>query len=225
MPQLELTYHQMFSEEGHPGWHSGQLPYGRRVHASSFACQPGQLHWAGSVEDPDACECGGNGSRNLCLIRADGGLVYSRLTGCYRSANSAVRALQHCAENPDGPQPPTPFNCGWTTMQAVRYLNEPSAPPMPLGTTEHPILPSQADAEPAEFECENPVYTTEVSGNTWKLVAEEGEHGELHHLDGFEFTVRTGEDPSITLFRQIAEQQITPESLDECSVLGHPRQA
>ena len=225
MAQLELTYIRMFAEEGDPGWHAGQLDDGRRVHATAIPCGPGIVHCSGSVEDSTACECDGTGACNLCRIRQDGGLVFTRVTGCYRSANSAVRALQHWAANPDGPQPPAPSNCDWITMQAILCLNEPDAPPMPLGTTEHPMLSSQADAEPAEFESENPIYTTKVSGNTWKLVAEEGEHRELHHLNGFEFTVRPGEDPSVTLFRQIAEQQITPESLDECSVLGHPRQA
>ena len=205
MAQLELTYHQMFPEDGDPGWHAGQLTDGRRVHAASMPCNPGELHWAGSVEDLDACECDHSGTCNLCLIRAEGGLVFTSVTGCYRSANSAVRALQHWASNPDGPQPPAPFNCGWITMQAVLCRNEPSAPPMPLGTTEHPMLSSQADAEPAEFESEHPIYTTKVSGNTWKLVAEEGEHRELHDLNGFEFTVRPSENPSITLFSRIVQ--------------------
>ena len=225
MAKLELTYHQAFPEDGDPGWHAGWMPDGRRVHATTIRCNPGEPHWAGSVEDLDRCECNGDGTCNLCLIREDGGLVFTRVTGCYRSANSAVRALQHWAANPDGPQPPAPFNCGWTTMQAVLCRNEPGAPPMPLGTTEHPMLSSQADAEPAELECENPVYTAAGSDNIRKLVAEESELSELHHLDGFEFTVRPGEDLAITLFRQIAERQIQSESLDECSLLGHPRQA
>ena len=135
MTVLELAYHQMFPEDGDPGWHAGQLPDGRRVHAASMPCKPGELHRAGSVEDPNACECDGNGACNLCLIRDDGGLVFTRVTGCYRYANSTVRALQHWAANPDAPPPPAPFDCRWTTMQAILCQNAPGAPPMSLGTT------------------------------------------------------------------------------------------
>ena len=143
MADLELTYIQTFAEEGDPGWHAGQLDDGRRVHATAIPCSPGSVHWAGSVEDADACECAGAGTCNLCLIRQDGGLVFTKVTGCYRSANSAVRALKFWAAHPDAPQPPAPFNCGWTTMQAILCDNEPDAAPMPLGTTEHPLLRSQ----------------------------------------------------------------------------------
>ena len=225
MAQLELTYQQMFPEDGDPGWHAGQLPDGRRVHAAAILCQPGNLHWAGSVEDSNACECEKAGTCNLCLIRQDGGLVFTRVTGCYRSANSAVRALQHWAANPDGPQPPAPFDCGWTTIQAVLRDNVPGAPPMPLGTTEHPVLSSQDHAEPPEFGYEDPIRTNEVLGNTWKLAAMDGDHNEFAPPDGFEFTVQAGEELTTAWFRQIAMQQITPESLDECSDMGHPRQA
>ena len=165
------------------------------------------------------------GTCNLCLIRQDGGLIFARVTGCYRSANPAARAPWRWAANPDGTQQPAPFNCGWTTMQAVLCLNEPGTPPMPLGTTEHPELSSQDGIEPAEFGCEDPIYTDEVSGNTWKLVATDSDRNEFPLPDGFEFTTKPGEDPTTALFRRIAEQQITPESLDECSALGHPRQA
>ena len=54
MPQLEFTYHQMSPKEGDPGWHAGQLPDGRRVHAAAIPCNLVELHWVGSVEDPDA---------------------------------------------------------------------------------------------------------------------------------------------------------------------------
>lgn len=225
MAQLELTYHQMFPEDGDPGWYAGQLPDGRRVYAAAILCQPGNLHWAGSVEDPDACECEKAGTCNLCLIRAQGDLIFTKVTGCYRSANSAVRALQHWVANPAAPPPPAPFNCGWTTMQAVLSDNVPGAPPMPLGTTEHPVLSSQHGAEPPEFGYEDPIHTNEVLGNIWKLVAMDGDHNEFHLPDGFEFTTKPGEDPTTALFRRIAEQQITPASLDECSALGHSRQA
>ncbi len=140
MADLELTHIRMFAEDGDPGWHAGRLEDGRRVHAAAIPCNPGELHWSGSVEDSTACECGGAGTCNLCRIRADGSLVYTKVTGCYRSANSAVRALKHWAAHPDATPPPAPFNCGWTTMQAILCDNEPDAVPMPLGTTETPIL-------------------------------------------------------------------------------------
>ncbi len=207
MADLELIHIEMFAEDGDSGWHAGQLDDGRRVHAAAILCAPRTVHWSGSVEDATACECHGAGTCNPCLIRADGGLVFTKVTGCYRSANSAVRALKFWASNPDAPPPPAPFNCRWTTMQAILCDSEPDAPPMPLGTTEHPI------------------YTTNDSGNSRKLAAEDGDHNALHLPDGFEFTAEPDEDPSITLFRQIAKQQITRESLDECSAVGHPRQA
>ena len=110
MAKLELTYHQAFPEDGDPGWHAGWMPEGRRVHATPMRCNPGEPHWAGSVEDLDRCECNGDGTCNLCLIRENDGLVFTRVTGCYRSANSAIRALQQWAANPDAPPPPAPFN-------------------------------------------------------------------------------------------------------------------
>ena len=116
-------------------------------------CNPGEAHWAGSVEDLDRCECNGDGTCNLCLIRENDGLVFTRVTGCYRSANSAIRALQQWAANPDVPPPPAPFNCSWTTMQAVLCENVPNAPAMPLGTTESIYLPS-LPTPPADL-CEN----------------------------------------------------------------------
>ena len=181
MADLELTHIQMFPNEGDPGWYDGQLPDGRRVHAAAIPCAPGTMHWAGSVEDADACECDGAGVCNLCLIRQRGGLVFTKVTGCYRSANSAVRALKFWAANPDAPPPPAPFNCGWTTMQAILRDNVPGAPPMPLGTAENPIL------RPA------------------------------HDYDDYD-------DPR-DAFREIMIEQIKPESLEECSEKGHPRQA
>ena len=51
MAKLELTYHQAFPEDGDPGWHAGWMLDGRRVHATPMRCNPGELHWAGSVED------------------------------------------------------------------------------------------------------------------------------------------------------------------------------
>ena len=196
MAVLELTYHQMFPEDGVPAWHAGRLPDGHRVHASAIACSPGQLHWAGSVEDADACECDDKGTCNLCLIRQDGGLVFTRVTGCSRSANSAVRALQHWAANPDGPQPPSPFNCGWTTMQAVLCHNGPGAPAMPLGATEQSMLRQQDSGQQMEHASPDilPLDTA----------------GYRHQYDAW---------------RNMMMDQITSDSLDECSDSGHPRQA
>ena len=181
MADLELTHIRMSTEDGDPGWYAGQLPDGRRVHAAAILCNPGELHWSGSVEDPDACECHGAGTCNPCLIRADGGIVFTRVTGCYRSANSAVRALKFWASNPEVPPPPAPYNCRWTTMQAILCDGEPDAPPMPLGTTEHPIMRPTPD------------------------------------YDDYD-------DPR-DVFQQLMIEQITPESLEECSEKGHPRQA
>ena len=196
MAQLELTYIRMFAEEGDPGWHAGQLDDGRRVHATAIPCGPGVLHWSGSVEDSTACECDGTGACNLCRIRQDGGLVFTRVTGCYRSANSAVRALKFWANHPDAPQPPAPFKCDWITMQAVLCRNEPDAPPMPLGTTERPMLTSQ-DAD------------------------QQREHASP---DRSRVEYADHDDPR-RVWRDLMMNQITPESLDECSESGHPRQA
>ena len=74
MAKLELTYHQAFPEDGDPGWHAGWMLDGRRVHATPMRCNPGEPHWAGSVEDLDRCECKGDGTCNLCLIRENDGL-------------------------------------------------------------------------------------------------------------------------------------------------------
>ena len=130
MPQLELTYIRMFAEEGDPGWHAGQLDDGRRVHATAIACQPGVVHWSGSVEDSTACECSGAGTCNLCLIRQEGDLVFTKVTGCYRSANSAVRALKFWASNP------TP-----------RSLRPPST------AAGRPCRPSSATTSPTRLPC------------------------------------------------------------------------
>ncbi len=196
MTDLELIHIQMFTKEGDPGWHAGQLDDGRRVHAAAVPCNPGELHWSGSVEDPDACECHGAGTCNPCLIRADGGLVFTRVTGCYRSANSAVRTLQHWAAHPECPQPPAPFNCRWTTMQAILCDSELDAPPMPLDTTEHPITrPRHADQQP--------------------------EH-DSEDLSQFEYEY---DDDPYSDWKYLLIEQIKAESLEECSKSGHPRQA
>ena len=151
MAKLELTYYQLFPEDGDPGWHGGRMPDGRRVHATRFPCNTRELHWAGSVEDPDRCECDQNdGTCNLCLIRENGRLVFTRVTGCYRSANSAVKALQQWAANPDAPLRPAPWQCERTTMRAVICDEDPNGLALPLGTTESVIPPSQAAAPPAD---------------------------------------------------------------------------
>ena len=62
MAKLELTYHQAFPEDGDPGWHAGWMLDGRRVHATPMRCNPGEPHWAGSVEDLDRCECNDDGT-------------------------------------------------------------------------------------------------------------------------------------------------------------------
>ncbi len=149
MAQLELTYHQMFPEDCDRGWYAGQLPDGRRLHAAAILCQPANLHWAGGVEDPDACECEHAGTCNLCLIRQDGGLVFTRVTGCYRSANSAVRALQHWAQHPEGPQPPVPPN-SWTTSEET--MSRPTSPPSLNLPTEPKISSTKCRLKESEVE-------------------------------------------------------------------------
>ena len=188
MAQLELTYHQMFPEDGDRSWYAGQLRDGRRVHAAAILCQPANLHWAGGVEDPNACECQQAGTCNLCLIRQDGGLVFTHVTGCYRSANSAVRALRHWVPNPDAPPPAAPFNCGWTTTQAILCQNVPGALPMPLGTTERPMLRARNTDQHQEHDSPDHVrFGTAGYGNQYDA------------------------------WRDMMVDRITPESLDECS--------
>lgn len=134
MPKLELEHCNPFPEDG-PGWYAGRMPDGRRVHAASTACSPGNFHWSGSVEDHDRCDCNqAEGNCGFCQIRQQGGLIFTKVTGCYRSSNSAVRALQQWATNPDAPPPPAPWHCPWDAMQALLCENAPEAPPLPLPT-------------------------------------------------------------------------------------------
>ena len=88
MAVRELAHHQMFPEDGDPSWYANRLPDDRSVRVASMSCNPDGIHWEGSVKDPNACEC--DGTCNLCLIRADGGLIPTGVMGFYRSANSAV---------------------------------------------------------------------------------------------------------------------------------------
>ena len=134
MPKLELEHCNPFPEDG-SGWYAGRMPDGRRVHAAPTTCAAGNLHWSGSVEDPDRCDCNQTeGSCAFCQIRQQGGLIFTKVTGCYRSANSAVRALQQWAANPGSPPPPAPWHCPWDAMQALPCENVPKAPPLPLPT-------------------------------------------------------------------------------------------
>ena len=133
MAELELIHIEMFAEDGDPGWYAGRMPDGRRVHAAHMVCSAGTRHWTGSVEDPDRCDCDQTeGTCRFCQIRHDGGLVFTKVTGCYRSANSAVRALKFWAANPDAPPPPAPFNCRWTAMKAMLCEVGQDALPLPL---------------------------------------------------------------------------------------------
>ena len=111
------------------------MPDGRRVHATPMACSPGNVHWTGSVEDPDRCTCDQlEVTCAFCLIRTEQSLVFTRVTGCYRSAKSAVSALQQWANNPEAPPPPAPWQCPWTAMEALLCENVPDAVAMPLPT-------------------------------------------------------------------------------------------
>ena len=57
---------------------------------AAIPCNPGELHWSGSAEDDTARECHGAGAGSLCPTRADGSLIFTKVTGCYRSANSGT---------------------------------------------------------------------------------------------------------------------------------------
>ena len=171
MTNLKLEYCNLFPEDG-PGWYAGEMPDGRRVHAVRMACSPGQLHWAGSVEDPSQCDCDRSEGRcTFCRIRDDGDVVFTKVTGCYRSANSAVRALQHWAANPDSPPQPARWQCPWTAMRSLLCGGEPNAPALPLGPAMYvdglgsrptaeickndhmPLLIACMEADAAPFEC------------------------------------------------------------------------
>ena len=183
MPKLKLEYCNPFPADG-PGWYAGEMPDGRRVHAMPMACSLSQIHWAGSVEDPDWCDCNKTEGRcTFCRIRDDGDVVFTKVTGCYRSSNGAVRALQHWAANPDGPPPPARWQCAWTAMKSPRCEGAPNAPTLPLSSTDRPMLP-QGNAPYDGYDC----------------------------------------DPRDS-YREIMMDQITEETLDQCSELGHPRQA
>ncbi len=132
MPKLELECCNPFPEDS-PGWYAGRMPDGRRVHATPMVCGTSARHWTGSVEDADRCDCAqAEGACRFCQIREQGGPVFTKVTGCYRSANSAVHALTFWANHPDAPPPPAPFNCGWTAMQSLLCEGEPDAPALPL---------------------------------------------------------------------------------------------
>ncbi len=107
MACLELIHIEMFVKDGDPSWYAGRMPDGCRVHATHMVCSAGARHWTGSVEDHDRCDCDQTeGTCRFCLIREQGDLVFTKVTGCYRFANSAVRALWHWAANPHTPPPP-----------------------------------------------------------------------------------------------------------------------
>lgn len=196
MPNINLEYRNPFPEDG-PGWYAGEMPDGRRVNVVLMTCSPGEIHCAGNVEDRDRCECAKTGDTCIfCRIRDDGDVVFTKVTGCYQSSNGAIRALQHWAANPDGPQPPATFNCSRTTIQPVPCQGVPGASQMPLGTTVTPFLSSQEGTLQPD----------------------------LAHQDHFEVDASYYDTPNDCL-RHIAIEQIRPESLDECSESGHPRQA
>ena len=81
-------------------------------------------------------------------------------------------------------------------MQAILCDNELDAPPMPLGTIEHPIMRPQHADQPPE-------HTSE----------------DLSQFD-YEF-----DDDPYRDWKYLLIEQISAESLEECSKSGHPRQA
>lgn len=71
-----------------------------------------------------------------------------------------------------------------------------------------------------------PLYATDLGDGTYRLeCADSGNTPELKHLDGFEFRPQHGHDLASAMFLEIAKAHIPLDSLEECSELGHPRQA
>ena len=77
-----------------------------------------------------------------------------------------------------------------------------------------------------EVSCSNPIGVSQVTGSTWEFDPNAfGYHPEMSHLEGFQFTADPDEEPSDSLYRQVAISHIPLDSLAECSPSGHPRQA
>ena len=134
MPTIGFRHYA--AEPDEPGWRAAQLPDGRTVHVAPMGCSGNDLHWSGTVEDPERCDCDRcDGKCEFCQMRERGRVVFTKLTGCYRSANSAQQALIHQLNHPDGPTPKAPWHCEWNATESVRCQNEPDAPPMPLATS------------------------------------------------------------------------------------------
>ena len=83
------------------------MPDGRPVHAALMACSPCELHWASSVEDPDRCDSDkAEGICAFCHIRDGGDAIFTKVTGCYRSSNRAVRASNNGQTTPTAHRSP-----------------------------------------------------------------------------------------------------------------------
>ena len=77
-----------------------------------------------------------------------------------------------------------------------------------------------------EFACQTPIYISQSPDGMYRLESADNEdHPEMKHLDGFEFTPQYGHDLSDAMYLEIAKAHIPLDSLDECSEMGHPRQA
>ena len=96
-------------------------------------------------------------------------------------------------------------------------------------TTHRDIHPPTHRPDPLmnhEFVCQTPIYISESPDGVCKLESADNEHHpEIKHLDGFEFTPQYGHDLSDAMYLEIAKAHIPLDTLDECSELGHPRQA
>ena len=134
MPEPKSEYCDPLLEDVQ-GVYAGRPPGGRRVHVTLMACRPSGQHWGSSVDNPARCDCHrteGNGT--LCGIRHGGDAVSTKVTECYRSPKSALRALQHWAAEPDGTPQPALWLCNWTTMKSLLCQGEPDASALPLGS-------------------------------------------------------------------------------------------
>ena len=113
-------------------WYDTALDDGRSAYVTLMQCSPGNDHWVGAVEDPDTCDCDGSDTPcQYCLMRDQGDLVMTRVTGCYPSAEDATQALQNWVDHPEQPTLPSPWYCPWTSTQVVVYDERPRSLPMP----------------------------------------------------------------------------------------------
>ena len=145
MPDLSFAEYRATSG-GKDRWLAGRLPHGSWICVVPINCNAADTHWVVCMEDPDLCDCELHDQVcAFCMIRASSGTILSRITGCYRSRKSAVRALQQRVNHSQGTMPPAPWHCDWTFMRALVREDDPEAPPIPL--TGRPL----SDGDPTDF--------------------------------------------------------------------------